>query len=88
MEYFTIRELSKVSRLSESTLRRRIEDGSLPVIQPGGHRTRMLFASDVLEKLIPVVAESDDDLLATRNNKPSRSAQQLAGPLPRWKRRT
>lgn len=47
----TIKELERLSGLSVSTLRRRIADGSLPVIQPGGQRTRMAFLPNVLELL-------------------------------------
>ena len=47
----TIEELERLSGLSVSTLRRRIAEGSLPVIQPGGPRTQMAFLSNVLELL-------------------------------------
>lgn len=88
MEYFTIRELSEVSGLSESTLRRRIEDGSLPVIQPGGRRTRMLFATDVLDTIADRL-QTTPDLTGTNSiesdtpplAKPSKTKR---GPRPRW----
>jgi hypothetical protein len=47
--YVSPREFSHFSGLSLSTIRRRIRDGSLPVSQPGGSRTRVLIRRDALE---------------------------------------
>ena len=49
--FLSIEELSLQSGLSISTIERRVKDGSIPVIQPGGRRTRKLFRADVLEQL-------------------------------------
>src|SRR5213078_4633777 len=48
--YLTYDELSKITGISLSTLRRRVKDGSIPCIQPGGPRTRVVFPLDVLDR--------------------------------------
>jgi hypothetical protein len=47
----TIKQLAQKSALSLSTLRRRVKDGSLPTIQPGGGGKKMLFLPTVLDAL-------------------------------------
>ena len=47
-EFLTIDEFSTMSRLSVSTIRRPIADGSLPAFQPGGKKTRLLIPRAVL----------------------------------------
>lgn len=93
LQTITIEELAKLSGLSLSTLRRRVADGSLPVIQPGGHRTRMLFLPDVLESLSrPRKAAADEALEANHESAALRGAHghrdiARSGPMPRWQRR-
>lgn len=86
----TIAELNRLSGLSISTLRRRVADGSLPVIQPGGPRTRMTFLPNVLEALSqprrPIARA-----VPTENPKPVLSegkiSKPIPGPPPRWQQR-
>lgn len=47
----TINQLQQATGLSISTLRRRVKDGSLPVIQAGGRGKKLLFPVTVLEEL-------------------------------------
>ena len=47
----TLTELADLSGLSLSTLRRRVKDGSIPVIQPGGAGKKLLFVPAVLNSL-------------------------------------
>jgi hypothetical protein len=47
----TIRELKEETGLSISTLRRRVKDGSIPVIQAGGPGKKLLFPATVVEEL-------------------------------------
>lgn len=84
--YISITELSAIGGLSVSALRRRVRDGSLPFIQPGGPRSRLLFRRDVLDRLAdpgspPALAADapahDDDA-----NSPQ-PARPLSGPRPR-----
>ena len=49
-QYLTIDELSMRSGLSVSTLRRRVREGNIEALQPGGPGTRLLFRPDVLER--------------------------------------
>jgi excisionase family DNA binding protein len=79
-------ELCELSGLSESTIRRRVKDGSLPAFQPGGHRKRLLFPVDVLDRVgsgpTTVVAER---VIATDPSIPPQAAEPPAGTKPRWK---
>jgi hypothetical protein len=49
-QFLKIREFSRISGLSVSTIRRRVRDGSIPAIQPGGAGKVILFARDALER--------------------------------------
>lgn len=88
----TIEELERLSGLSLSTLRRRIADGSLPVIQPGGHRTRMAFLPNVLELLsqprrrVSDPASAETFKVATPPPQ-EKGEKPISGPLPKWRRR-
>src|SRR5262245_44414108 len=43
-------ELSKLTGVSESTIRRLKDADRIPFSQPGGHRSRVLFPPDALER--------------------------------------
>lgn len=89
-KYLSLDELSAVSGLSASTLRRRVRDGTLPVIQPGGRRTRLLFRIDVLEKIGQSgqqpsdLSGSNDRLEAISDPMQEPVYPKLPGPRPRW----
>jgi hypothetical protein len=90
-EYISITKLSAISGLSVSTLRRRVKDGSLPVIQPGGRRSRLLFRRDVLDTLSTVAHESTSTPAPSAEEAPCEdpttpAVQPLPGPRPRWTR--
>jgi len=48
----TIKELAGETGYSVSTLRRRVKDGSIPVIQPGGRGKKMTFLPTVINELV------------------------------------
>jgi excisionase family DNA binding protein len=90
----TYDDLSTLTGLSLSTLRRRVKEGKLPFIQPGGRRTRIVFPRDVMEQLLQPVKPvccpsgatnrgpvSPDGVSARREPTPSPPTH---GPLPRW----
>ena len=80
-----IDELSAKSGLSLSTLRRRLREGKLPYLQPGGPRTRVLFPADILDRLVnqtPAILASQPD--AVTLPKPASTAR---GPQPRWQKK-
>jgi hypothetical protein len=93
--YVSLGQLSELSGLSASTLRRRIRDGSPQVFQPGGPGTRLLFRPDVLE--IPL--RSQDRAGSITDTHPSLSdapntllpedpvQSTLPGPQPQWFRK-
>ena len=76
----TLKQLQVATGLSISTLRRRVKDGSIPVIQPGGRGKKLLFPVAVLDELcIRHGAQSNS------SNQPERSASGSVGqdtPLP------
>ena len=47
-QFRTLKEFLAYSHLSESTIRRRVRDGSLPAIQVGGKGKKLLFPADAL----------------------------------------
>lgn len=80
---FTLSELIAMTKLSESTLRRRVKDGSIPCIQPGGPRTRMLFSPDILDRLAAASSSQIEPVAASPVLQPK---PKLSGPVPNWRR--
>lgn len=76
----TYEELSRRTGLSISTLRRRVKDGTIPFLQPGSRRSRIVFPIDIVERLLACVP-------APAPSAP-RPKQNARGPRPKWKRRT
>ena len=70
------------SGLSIATVRRRIRDRSLPVLQLGGRKRRILISRDALSSLSSPTGMGD---LPTASNSPPPAAP-LAGPRPKWSR--
>lgn len=84
--YLTLAELCEQSGLSESTIRRRVKDGSLPAFQPGGRRKRLLFPADVLQRPQTCPLTTLADSVATTDERGhQRASKPPAGPKPRWK---
>src|SRR4051794_28418383 len=87
--YVSLKEFSRLTGLSLTTLRRRVKDGSLPCKQLGGRRCRLLIPRDALETLDKSVAatSSDAELATTTDGSilPATTTRQpLPGPRPRW----
>jgi excisionase family DNA binding protein len=78
----SIKELSAHTGLSESTIRRRVKDGTLPFIQPGGPRTRVVFPADIQERLL----SSAEPTTKSTEGQPSIDSSPPAkrGPRPKW----
>lgn len=85
---YTVKEFASLTTLSVSTIRRRIEDGTLVAWQPGGPGTRVLvLASNLLPPKTAAVPETP--LSSGIIIPPSSTASaRLSGPLPLWKRRS
>jgi hypothetical protein len=80
--YLSPIEFSKLAGLSIATVRRRISDRSLPVLQIGGRRRRILIPRDALTSLLSSQATGSH---STTPDIP-RPAAPLAGPRPKWAR--
>jgi excisionase family DNA binding protein len=81
--YLSYQELSGMAGLSVSTLRRLVKNGQLPFFQPGGPGTRIVFAADVLERLIqPTPRSAQESQKAFARTK----AGTPPGPQPKWMR--
>lgn len=80
--YLTLAELVLTSGLSASTIRRRVRDGSISAIQPGGHRTKLLFAADVLENEAKPNATTDH--VVAQASLPAILSQPRSGRRPKW----
>lgn len=77
----SLQEVVRLTGLSASTVRRRVRDGSIKAVQPGGHRTRLLFDAESLGGLLQANAASVTS--ASPSSIPQ--SQSLSGPRPRWR---
>jgi excisionase family DNA binding protein len=73
-------ELSAQTGFSLSTLRRRVREGKLPFIQPGGPRSRIAFPADTVARLLNSISESTTSSREPRPAAPPRPR----GPRPKW----
>jgi excisionase family DNA binding protein len=87
-QYLSVAQLSKLSGISEVTLRRRIKDGSIPAIQPGGPRTRLVVRRDVLDLLTNLQSAAAHVENGAMGETPEASGHgprgNLSGPRPKW----
>jgi excisionase family DNA binding protein len=84
-----VEEFAERSLLSVSTVRRRINDGSLPYVQPGGFRTRILIPADALTALLHGSQQGSTASEPRReysSNSSEVTPERLPGPEPRWAR--
>ncbi|MEQ8854387.1 helix-turn-helix domain-containing protein [Gimesia sp.] len=81
-DLLSIEELSTIISLSISTIRRRIRDGSIPAIQPGGKGTKLLIPKEWVNQQATISKSS--------RLEPSSSGRHqricISGPTPRWKK--
>ena len=96
--YLTLTEFCRLTGLSASTVRRRVRDGSIPCLQPGGRKRILLFEGDALNRMTGVgnvtravtapatiegnVAHSPE--IVTSATTPTTTDRR--GPVPKWKR--
>ncbi|QDU61031.1 Helix-turn-helix domain protein [Planctomycetes bacterium Pan216] len=87
--YLSPAEFAKLFRLSLSTVRRRIKDGSLPAIQPGGKRKHwridvVQFRSSV--NSVEPVNDQHQQSIETKQPTPRSGdgAKPIPGPPARW----
>lgn len=78
--FLTLKEFSQTTGLSQSTIRRRVKDGSIKVIQLGGKRCRILFPIQALEQA------SQPDLSKSKSLEPTPKSRPKSGPKPGWLR--
>lgn len=57
--WLSIAEFVALSGLSQSTVRRRIDDGSIASAQPGGKGTKLLIPADTLARLAAERSDAD-----------------------------
>jgi excisionase family DNA binding protein len=79
--YLSVEEFVAATGLSESTVRRRIKDGSLPVCQPGGRKSRLLIPRDALARPVEPRAAAAPP---PPTRPPGPDPPSLAGPRPGW----
>ena len=88
-KYIDIGELVVRSGMSESTIRRRVRDGSLHAVQLGGKGKKLLFSVDVLDRVnTPMTSAEDNASVEPIILSPSGTqADDSAGSHPRWMRK-
>lgn len=83
-------ELATKSGLSLATIDRRRKDGTLPFVQLGGRRCRILFSSDVLRSLVVGTPSANEPVSidpvppAEPLTQVCETKDQPSGPRPRW----
>ena len=85
--YLKFKEFTLRSGLSESTIRRRVRDGSLPAIQVGGKGKKLLFAENALEQTsnrMPAATSDSAVVSSPCSMPPEISAERGSGPRPQW----
>lgn len=76
--YLTIEEMSALTTLSVSTLRRLVKKGAITTYQPGGSRHRMLFPPDAIEQVARAQQSASAEETDSAETKPQR------GRRPKW----
>ncbi len=87
--FYSPEEFAAQTGLSIATVRRYIDKGKLPSVQPGGPRSRILIPADALDQLArrAVVESSPAAALEPVPDPGSRSTPtRRPGPTPRWRR--
>lgn len=82
----TVEEYKELTSISESTIRRRIKDGTLPSWQPGGPGTRVLLPVSSLPSHQSLVTQSEPPGKQSPKPQATANISRLPGPKPRWKR--
>lgn len=94
--YLTIAQFCEQSGLSASTVRRRIQDGSLPVIQFGGKGKKLLIPGTAISLAVGTGDKHSSLITGTTNARVAASDPDTTtitevsarpGPLPRWQRK-
>jgi excisionase family DNA binding protein len=88
--YLKIKDFIALSGLSDSTVRRRVRDGSLPAVQIGGKGKKLLIPADALDPVCdpisPIELEKPAAVFSTAT--PAESlADKHNGPRPKWMRK-
>lgn len=83
-QYLSIREFTQQSGLSQSTIRRRVSEGSLTNFQPGGAGKKVLIPTDALMR-----SDAQSETVPAVNSAPMSPPETPApcrrGPRPAWK---
>ena len=85
-KYIDIGELVARTGMSESTVRRRVRDGSLHAVQLGGKGKKLLFAVDALDRVNTLMtpAEENASVEPIILSPSGTQADDSAGSHPRW----
>ena len=92
--FVTINDIASLLNCSTKTVRRKVEKGIIPAIQPDGPGTLLRF--EVAEVVRAVKSPSNEllktDSLTTSDKRkqgpsPSSDPHKLSGPIPKWKRK-
>jgi len=76
----TIKQLHEATGLSISTLRRRVKDGTIPVIQPGGRGKKLLFPMTILDELC--IRQGSQSNASTRSARLANGSIEQGTPIP------
>ena len=79
-------EVRAQTGLSLSTLRRRVQEGTVPFMQPGGPRTRVFFPPDIVERLLQQAQREPAPSPAALPFQAATDATAHRGPKPKWMR--
>ena len=82
--HVTIHEIAAVLHCSTKTVRRRVESGIIPAVQPGGKGTHLRFDLDAVLRAVHGASAGNHE-----NPEPNEAAnpKPLSGPRPKWAER-
>ena len=86
---YSIKEFAKRSGMSISTVRRRIKDGSLPIVQLGGPSCLLTIPADALRQIYYGNHLKEEETTSEKDVAEKTSTfsepDSLSGPKPKWK---
>ena len=80
--HVTINEVAKALDCSTKTVRRQVDKGVIPVIQPGGKGTHLRFDIDDVIRAVKKNNSATEESELTRTEP---AVEKLSGPEPNWK---
>ena len=84
--HVTINEIAQILDCSTKTVRRKVDKGLIPAIQPDGRGTHLRFdIDDVLRAVKPDSRMADSQNSHSKSDVETQPTRKRPGPAPKWK---